>query len=129
MGPIGVSLPHRARDVRSVSRVHLAGSTEWRREASWPPELYGFVKESGVDLPAASTWTWRDTWQGMRPWITAAGICSILPGADLDGPCSAPGRRALGPRRHRRHHSRSARSEPDAWAARLALCSARRAIR
>src|SRR5215475_3091188 len=27
----------------------------------------------------------------MRPLITAAGICSILPGADLDGSCSAPG--------------------------------------
>jgi len=38
-GPIGVSLPHRARDVRSVGRVHLEGSTERRREAGWRPEL------------------------------------------------------------------------------------------
>ena len=53
-GPIGVSLPHRARDVRYVSRIHLEGSTEQRREAGWRPELYGFVQESGVDLPAAS---------------------------------------------------------------------------
>src|SRR5215475_8890337 len=120
-GPIGVSLPHRARDVRYVSRVHLEESTERRREAGWRPELYGCVQESGVDLPAASPWTWRDPWQGMRPLITAAGICSILPGADLDGPCSVPGRRAPGPRRPRRRHSRSARSGPDAWAARWAL--------
>ena len=54
MEPIGVSLPHRARDMRSVSRAHLKGATERRHEAGWRPELYGCVQESGVDLSAAS---------------------------------------------------------------------------
>src|SRR5262245_6356448 len=68
-------------------------------------------------------------WQELTASITAAGIFSTSPGADLEWLLSPPGPRVRGPRRHRRPRSRSARSAPDAWAARLARCSSRRATR